>query len=101
MLIKEPEMHHVLSLSLSPGHIYSHLRYPHCWVWLTASQILGLLFAAHKPEELLALWSSQENMSKATQPVASAFLTENLSQKARAPRTCTYFKRSFHEDRLN
>lgn len=82
-------MHHVLSLSLSPGHIYSHLRYPHCWVWLTASQILGLLFAAHKPEELLALWSSQENMSKATQPVASAFLTENLSQKARAPRTCT------------
>ncbi|XP_026065231.1 small subunit processome component 20 homolog isoform X1 [Carassius auratus] len=65
------------------SHIDSHLRYPHCWVWLTASQILGLLFAAHKPEELLALWSSQESTSKTTQPVASASLTENLSQKMR------------------
>ncbi|XP_043092950.1 small subunit processome component 20 homolog [Puntigrus tetrazona] len=65
------------------SHVDSHLRYPHCWVWLTASQIFGLLFAAHKPEELLALCSSQENTSKTTQPVATAFLIENLSQKVR------------------
>lgn len=77
------------SLSLSPGHTDSHLRYPHCWVWLTASQIFGLLFATRKPEELLALWSSPENMSKTTQPVATAFLIENLSPKARALRTDT------------
>ncbi len=84
----EAEMHHVLSLSLS-GHTDSHLRYPHCWVWLTASQIFGLLFAVRKPEELLALWSSQENTSKTTQPVATAFLIDNLSPKARARRTDT------------
>lgn len=63
------------------GHIYAHLRYPHSWVWLTASQIFGLLFAAHKPEDLLALWSSQEN--KTTHPVATVFITDNLYQKMR------------------
>ncbi|XP_050963565.1 small subunit processome component 20 homolog [Labeo rohita] len=65
------------------SHIDSHLRYPHCWVWLTASQIFGLLFAAHKPEELLALWRSKENKSKSKQPVATAFLIDNLYQKMR------------------
>ncbi|KAL0196359.1 hypothetical protein M9458_009931, partial [Cirrhinus mrigala] len=71
------------------SQIDSHLRYPHCWVWLTASQIFGLLFAAHKPEELLALWRSKENKSKSKQPVATAFLIDNLYQKAREQRTCT------------
>ncbi|XP_056312047.1 small subunit processome component 20 homolog [Danio aesculapii] len=65
------------------GHIDSHLRYPHSWVWLTASQIFGLLFAAHKPEDLLALWGSQENTNKSTLPVATAFLTDNLYKKMR------------------
>ncbi|XDV24664.1 hypothetical protein PO909_028779 [Leuciscus waleckii] len=63
------------------GHIDSHLRYPHSWVWLTASQIFGLLFAAHKPEDLLALWSSQEN--KTIHPVATVFITDNLYHKMR------------------
>ncbi|KAK2893002.1 hypothetical protein Q8A67_012990 [Cirrhinus molitorella] len=65
------------------SHIDSHLRYPHCWVWLTASQIFGLLFAAYKPEELLALQRSQEKTSKTQQPVAIAFLTDKLYPKMR------------------
>ncbi|KAI7792184.1 putative small subunit processome component 20-like protein [Triplophysa rosa] len=65
------------------GHIDSHLRYPHSWVWLTASQIFGLLFAAHKPEDLVTLWSSQDTTQKNTQPVASVFLFNNLDQKMR------------------
>ncbi|XP_073694690.1 small subunit processome component 20 homolog [Garra rufa] len=65
------------------SHIESHLRYPHFWVWVTASQIFGLLFAAHKPEELLASCRSQEKTSKTKQPVASAFLMDNLYQKMR------------------
>ncbi|XP_048012718.1 small subunit processome component 20 homolog isoform X1 [Megalobrama amblycephala] len=63
------------------GHIYSHLRYPHSWVWLTASQIFGLLFAAHKPEDLLALRSSQGKNT--THPIATVFLTDDLYQKMR------------------
>ncbi|XP_051974584.1 small subunit processome component 20 homolog [Xyrauchen texanus] len=65
------------------GHIDSHLRYPHSWVWLTASQIFGLLFAAHKPEDLVTLWNSQENTHKTTQPVATGFLSKNLDKKMR------------------
>lgn len=70
----------------SSGHIDSHLRYPHSWVWLTASQIFGLLFAAHKPEDLVTLWNSQETTQKHTQPVASVFLFNNLDKKARTSR---------------
>ncbi|XP_051544163.1 small subunit processome component 20 homolog [Myxocyprinus asiaticus] len=65
------------------GHIDSHLRYPHSWVWLTASQIFGLLFSAHKPEDLVTLWNSQENTQKTTQRVATDFLSQNLDKKMR------------------
>lgn len=65
------------------GHIDSHLRYPHSWVWLTASQIFGLLFAAHKPEDLLTLWRSQDHIKKPKQPVAVVFLSSNLDKKMR------------------
>ncbi|XP_030621601.1 small subunit processome component 20 homolog [Chanos chanos] len=63
-------------------HVNAHLRHPHSWVWLTASQLFGQLFAAHKPEELIAQWR-QETVSKTTQPVASTFLTTNLDKKMR------------------
>ncbi|KAI4884861.1 hypothetical protein NFI96_031248 [Prochilodus magdalenae] len=65
------------------GHIGAHLRYPHSWVWLTASQVFGLLFAAHKPEELLSMWHSPENNPKTKKPVASSFLSTNLDKKMR------------------
>ncbi|XP_036433359.1 small subunit processome component 20 homolog [Colossoma macropomum] len=65
------------------GHIEAHLRYPHSWVWLTASQVFGLLFAAHKPEELLSLWHSIEKNPKTGQSVASSFLATNLDKKMR------------------
>lgn len=67
------------------GHIEGHLRYPHAWVWLTASQIFGLLFAAQKPEELLSLWHSERNAPQQhnTQPVASSFLSTNLDKRVR------------------
>ncbi|XP_053097705.1 small subunit processome component 20 homolog [Pangasianodon hypophthalmus] len=71
------------TLSSIWGHIEAHLRYPHYWVWLTASQIFGLLFAAQKPEELLSLWHSERNAPKNTQPVASSFLSTSLDKKMR------------------
>uniref|UniRef100_A0A6Q2ZBS3 UTP20 small subunit processome component n=1 Tax=Esox lucius TaxID=8010 RepID=A0A6Q2ZBS3_ESOLU len=69
-------------------HIESHLRYPHCWVWLTASQLFGQLFAAHRPDQLVAHW--RERTSKGgsgkndtPEPVATMFLTTNLDKKMR------------------
>ncbi|XP_060759153.1 small subunit processome component 20 homolog [Neoarius graeffei] len=65
------------------GHIEAHLRYPHSWVWRTASQIFGLLFAAQKPEKLLSLWRSERNAPQNTPPVASSFLSTSLDKKMR------------------
>ncbi|XP_076008545.1 small subunit processome component 20 homolog [Genypterus blacodes] len=64
------------------GHIEAHLRYPHCWVWLTASQLFGQLFAAHQPEQLVAIWKGEEG-NASSQTVATAFVTNNLDKKMR------------------
>ncbi|MBN3303699.1 UTP20 protein, partial [Amia calva] len=74
------------TLSKIWSHIHSHLWYPHSWVWLTASQIFGLLFAAHKQEEVLSKWrSSQDPDSKTVtcDPIATMFLLDNLDKKMR------------------
>lgn len=34
--------------------VEAHLLHPHAWVRLVSSRLLGLLFAAWKPEELVA-----------------------------------------------
>ncbi|XP_029616907.1 small subunit processome component 20 homolog [Salmo trutta] len=70
------------------GHVETHLRYPHCWVWLTASQLFGQLFAAHRPDQLVARWREEttEKGSANTstpEPVATTFLTTNLDKKMR------------------
>ncbi|MBN3321955.1 UTP20 protein, partial [Atractosteus spatula] len=67
------------------SHIDSHLWYPHSWVWLTASQIFGLLFAAHDPEDLVSQWNNRnaEGNGKTSEPVATTFLLDNLDKKMR------------------
>uniref|UniRef100_A0A8C7ULV4 UTP20 small subunit processome component n=1 Tax=Oncorhynchus mykiss TaxID=8022 RepID=A0A8C7ULV4_ONCMY len=71
------------------GHVETHLRYPHCWVWLTASQLFGQLFAAHRPDQLVAHWreeTTEKGSAKNTttpEPVATTFLTTNLDKKMR------------------
>ncbi|XP_041637012.1 small subunit processome component 20 homolog [Cheilinus undulatus] len=64
------------------GHIEAHLRYPHCWVWLTASQLFGQLFATHQAEQLVAVWRG-EGGEAAAPPAATAFITSNLDKKMR------------------
>nr|XP_046234375.1 small subunit processome component 20 homolog isoform X2 [Scatophagus argus] len=64
------------------GHIEAHLRYPHCWVWLTASQLFGQLFAAHEAEQLVAVWRG-EGADASAQSLATAFITSSLDKKMR------------------
>lgn len=64
------------------GHIEAHLRHPHCWVWLTASQLFGQLFAAQQAEELLSLWKGEGN-DASNHPAARVFITNGLDKKIR------------------
>ncbi|KAL4612676.1 hypothetical protein GN956_G22842 [Arapaima gigas] len=65
------------------SHIRDHLMYPHFWVWLTASQVFGQLFAAHAPEELVVQWTGQQEGTVTTEPVATTFLVTTLDQMMR------------------
>lgn len=65
------------------GYVHCHLRHPHSWVWLTAAQIFGLLFASCQPEELTRKWKSKTTKKKLSEPVAVRFLTNDLEQKVR------------------
>ncbi|KAM6961562.1 LOW QUALITY PROTEIN: small subunit processome component 20 homolog [Tautogolabrus adspersus] len=64
------------------GHIEAHLRYPHCWVWLTASQLFGQLFAAHQAEQLVAVWRGESGDASPQLPV-TVFITTGLDKKMR------------------
>nr|XP_048274589.1 small subunit processome component 20 homolog [Myodes glareolus] len=66
------------------SHVHAHLRHPHNWVWLTAAQIFGLLFASCQPEELVQKWKSKKAKKKPTEPVAVKFLTSDLDQKMKS-----------------
>uniref|UniRef100_A0A1A8IIM6 UTP20, small subunit (SSU) processome component, homolog n=3 Tax=Nothobranchius kuhntae TaxID=321403 RepID=A0A1A8IIM6_NOTKU len=64
------------------GHIEAHLRHPHCWVWLTASQLFGQLFAAQQAEELVSIWKG-EGGDTSSRSVATDFLSSSLDKKVR------------------
>ncbi|XP_056281018.1 small subunit processome component 20 homolog isoform X2 [Pseudoliparis swirei] len=63
------------------AHIEAHLRYPHCWVWLTASQLFGQLFAAYPAEQLVAVWRGEGDASPKSP--ATSFLTSRMDKKMR------------------
>lgn len=66
------------------GHIEAHLRYPHCWVWLTASQLFGQLFAARQAEQLVAVWRGEGGVDS-PQQAATAFIINGLDKKVTGP----------------
>ncbi|XP_035875363.1 small subunit processome component 20 homolog isoform X2 [Phyllostomus discolor] len=72
------------TLSRIWSHVHSHLRHPHNWVWLTAAQIFGLLFASCQPEELIRKQNVKKAKKKLSEPVAVRFLTSDLHQKMKS-----------------
>uniref|UniRef100_A0A3P9K9E8 UTP20 small subunit processome component n=1 Tax=Oryzias latipes TaxID=8090 RepID=A0A3P9K9E8_ORYLA len=62
-------------------HMEAHLRHPHCWVWLTASQIFGQLFAAQPAEKLVAAWRGEGGGGASS--TATDFITSSLDKKMR------------------
>ncbi|KAJ8791563.1 hypothetical protein J1605_020285 [Eschrichtius robustus] len=72
------------TLSKIWSHVHSHLRHPHNWVWLTAAQIFGLLFASCRPEELIRKRNVKKTKKKLSEPVAISFLTSDLDQKMKS-----------------
>uniref|UniRef100_A0A3Q2Q9V5 UTP20 small subunit processome component n=1 Tax=Fundulus heteroclitus TaxID=8078 RepID=A0A3Q2Q9V5_FUNHE len=63
-------------------HVEAHLRHAHCWVWLTASQLFGQLFAAQPAEKLVAIWR-EEGGDASPHPAAVDFITSNLDKRMR------------------
>lgn len=64
------------------SHTEAHLRHPHSWVWLTASQLFGQLFAAQQPDQLLSLWRDGRKKTS-DQPAARVFISKTLDKKVR------------------
>ncbi|XP_051886024.1 small subunit processome component 20 homolog isoform X2 [Pristis pectinata] len=68
------------------GHIQAHLWHPHSWVWLTATQLFGMLFASLQPEELVARWKTGKSLTAGknlSQTPAAQFLWKELDVKTK------------------
>ncbi|XP_069760571.1 small subunit processome component 20 homolog isoform X2 [Narcine bancroftii] len=66
------------------GHLQAHLWHPHSWVWLTAAQLFGRLFASLQPEELVAQWKTGKPLVQGknmSQTPAAQFLWKELDVK--------------------
>ncbi|KAB0398882.1 hypothetical protein E2I00_007749, partial [Balaenoptera physalus] len=80
-LIKGCNIIQFIKPSETLSHVHSYLRHPHNWVWLTAAQIFGLLFASCRPEQLIRKRNVKKTKKKLSEPVAISFLTSDLDQK--------------------
>ncbi|XP_062913663.1 small subunit processome component 20 homolog [Mobula hypostoma] len=68
------------------GHIEAHLWHAHSWVWLTATQLFGMLFAALQPEDLVAMWKTGKSLvtgKNILQTPAAQFLWKELNAKVK------------------
>ncbi|CAH2277583.1 small subunit processome component 20 homolog [Pelobates cultripes] len=66
------------------AHVQSHLYYPHSWVWLTSSQIFGLLFALQKPDDLVSKWIAKKTgTKKAPIECPVPYLNDSLDKKVK------------------
>ncbi|XP_059834550.1 small subunit processome component 20 homolog [Hypanus sabinus] len=82
VLLQKPKM----LLTNIWGHFEAHLWHAHSWVWLTATQLFGMLFAALQPEDLIAMWKTGKSLvtgKNILQTPAAEFLWKELDVKVK------------------
>ncbi|XP_066264950.1 small subunit processome component 20 homolog [Branchiostoma lanceolatum] len=81
--------------------VQQHLLHPHAWVRLASAQLFGCLFAAWKPEELVAMETDEDRTPKKKRKVEEdnvvEYLRDNTMQKLRdlSADFCTQLQSSY------